>query len=83
MIMSTNCSGSFTMRTISDTRHNLYHKCYKEIRTYEENLEHRPKGIEENEWKKFLDYRQKEETKKKCKQTALNRSKRRARKARW
>ncbi|XP_052111477.1 uncharacterized protein LOC110276740 [Arachis duranensis] len=46
-----------------DTRHNLYHKCYKEIRTYEKNLEHRPKGIEENEWKKFLDYRQKEETK--------------------
>ncbi|RYR35760.1 hypothetical protein Ahy_A10g050875 [Arachis hypogaea] len=53
-----------------DTRHNLYHKCYKEIRTYEKNLEHRPKGIEENEWKKFLDYRQKEETK-----NALNQSK--------
>ncbi|RYR35286.1 hypothetical protein Ahy_A10g050440 [Arachis hypogaea] len=45
------------------TRHNLYHKCYKEIRTYEENLEHHPKGIKENEWKNFLDYRQKEETK--------------------
>ncbi|RYQ98766.1 hypothetical protein Ahy_B07g086546 [Arachis hypogaea] len=45
-----------------DTRHHLYHRCYKEIRTYEENLEHRPKGIEENEWKKFIDYRQKEET---------------------
>ncbi|XLT01373.1 hypothetical protein HN51_050724, partial [Arachis hypogaea] len=49
--------------------------CYKEIRTYEENLEHRPKGIEENEWKKFIDYRQKEETMKKCKQNALNQSK--------
>ncbi|RYR30098.1 hypothetical protein Ahy_B01g054935 [Arachis hypogaea] len=46
-----------------DTRHNLYHKCYKEISTYEKNLEHRSKGIEENEWKKFIDYRQKEETK--------------------
>ncbi|XP_052111507.1 uncharacterized protein LOC107468952 [Arachis duranensis] len=57
------------------TRHNLYHKCYKEIRTYEENLEHHPKGIKENEWKNFLDYRQKEETKKKCKQNTLNRSK--------
>ncbi|RYQ92105.1 hypothetical protein Ahy_B09g098242 [Arachis hypogaea] len=43
-----------------DTRHNLYHKCYKETRTYEKNLDHRPKGIEENEWKRFLNYRQKE-----------------------
>ncbi|RYR62681.1 hypothetical protein Ahy_A04g020401 [Arachis hypogaea] len=48
-----------------DTRHNLYHKCYKETRTYEKNLEHRPKGIEENKWKRFLNYRQKEETKEK------------------
>ncbi|RYQ92142.1 hypothetical protein Ahy_B09g098292 [Arachis hypogaea] len=46
-----------------DTRHNLHHKCYKETRTYEENLEHRLKGIEENEWKQFLNYHQKEETK--------------------
>nr|XP_025625671.1 uncharacterized protein LOC112717969 [Arachis hypogaea] len=48
-----------------DTRHLLYHRCYKEKRTYEENLKHHPKGIEENEWKKFIDYRQKEETKEK------------------
>ncbi|RYR28573.1 hypothetical protein Ahy_B01g052719 [Arachis hypogaea] len=48
-----------------DTRHNLYHKCYKETMTYEKNLEHHPKGIEENEWKRFLNYRQKEETKEK------------------
>ncbi|XP_015959964.1 uncharacterized protein LOC107483870 [Arachis duranensis] len=46
-----------------DTRNNLYHKCYKKIRTYEKNLKHRSKGIEENEWKKFFDYHQKEETK--------------------
>ncbi|RYR66106.1 hypothetical protein Ahy_A03g012048 [Arachis hypogaea] len=46
-----------------NTRHNLYHKCYKETRTSEENLEHRPKGIEENECKRFLNYCQKEETK--------------------
>ncbi|XP_016165100.1 uncharacterized protein LOC107607690 [Arachis ipaensis] len=45
-----------------DTRHHLYHRCYKEIRIYEKNLKHCPKGIEENEWKKFIDYRQKEET---------------------
>ncbi|XP_025628324.1 uncharacterized protein [Arachis hypogaea] len=47
-----------------DTRHNL-HKCYKETRTFKENLKHRPSGIEENEWKRFLEYRQKEETKEK------------------
>ncbi|RYQ83195.1 hypothetical protein Ahy_B10g101828 [Arachis hypogaea] len=58
-----------------DTRHHLYHRCYKEIRTYEENLEHLPKGIDENEWKKFINNRQKEGTMKKCKQNALNRSK--------
>nr|XP_025681027.1 uncharacterized protein LOC112782714 [Arachis hypogaea] len=46
-----------------DTKHHLYHRCYKEIKTYEENLKHHPKGIEENEWKNFIDYRQKEETK--------------------
>ncbi|XP_015943922.1 uncharacterized protein LOC107469044 [Arachis duranensis] len=48
-----------------DTRHKLYHKCYKETRTFEENLKHRPKGIEEDHWKWFLEYRQKEETKEK------------------
>nr|XP_025678846.1 uncharacterized protein LOC112778775 [Arachis hypogaea] len=48
-----------------DTRHNLYHKCYKETRTYEKNLDHRPKGIEENEWKRFLNYRQKEKKQRK------------------
>ncbi|RYR24454.1 hypothetical protein Ahy_B02g057957 [Arachis hypogaea] len=48
-----------------DTRHHLYHRYYKETRTYEENLKHHPKGIEENEWKKFIDYRQKEDTKEK------------------
>ncbi|RYQ82800.1 hypothetical protein Ahy_B10g101370 [Arachis hypogaea] len=58
-----------------DTRHHLYHRCYKEIRTYEENLKHHPKGIDENEWKKFIDYHQKEEIKKKCRQNALNPSK--------
>nr|XP_025653057.1 uncharacterized protein LOC112749013 [Arachis hypogaea] len=57
-----------------DTRHHLYDRCYKEIRTYEKNLEHRSKGIVENEWKKFIDYCQKEETKKKCKQNVLDQS---------
>ncbi|RYR25422.1 hypothetical protein Ahy_B02g059149 [Arachis hypogaea] len=35
-----------------DTRNNLYHKCYKETRTFKKNLKHRPLGIEENEWKR-------------------------------
>ncbi|RYR15188.1 hypothetical protein Ahy_B04g071914 [Arachis hypogaea] len=46
-----------------DNKHKLYHKCYKETRTFEKNLEHRPKGIEEDHWKWFFEYRQKEETK--------------------
>ncbi|RYQ83243.1 hypothetical protein Ahy_B10g101891 [Arachis hypogaea] len=48
---------------IKDTRHNLYHKCYKETRTFDENHKHRLKGIEEDHWKWFLEYHQKEETK--------------------
>ncbi|RYR43783.1 hypothetical protein Ahy_A08g040183 [Arachis hypogaea] len=48
---------------IKDTRHNLYHKYYKETSTFEKNLEHRLSRIEENEWKWFFEYRQKEETK--------------------
>ncbi|XP_057763489.1 uncharacterized protein LOC130983285 [Arachis stenosperma] len=58
-----------------DTRNHLFHMCYKQIRTYEENLKHHPAGIDKNDWKKFVDYRLKEETQKKCKQNALNRSK--------
>ncbi|RYR28102.1 hypothetical protein Ahy_B01g052212 [Arachis hypogaea] len=58
-----------------DIRHNLYHKFYEETRTFERNVKHRPLGIEENYWKCFLEYRQKEETKKNCKQNALNWSK--------
>ncbi|RYQ99086.1 hypothetical protein Ahy_B07g086946 [Arachis hypogaea] len=58
-----------------DTRHNLYHKFYNETKTLEKNIKHRPLEIEENNWKWFLEYRLKEETKKKCKQNALNRSK--------
>ncbi|RYR09110.1 hypothetical protein Ahy_B05g077209 [Arachis hypogaea] len=49
--------------------------CYKETRTFEENLKHHPSRIEESHWKWFLEYRQKEETKKKCNQNALNWSK--------
>ncbi|XP_052107561.1 uncharacterized protein LOC127740556 [Arachis duranensis] len=58
-----------------DTRHHLFHRCYKQIRTYEENLQHHPKEIDKNNWKKFVDYRLNEETQKKCKQNTLNRSK--------
>ncbi|XP_052107575.1 uncharacterized protein LOC110273608 [Arachis duranensis] len=45
-----------------DSRHHLFHRCYKQIRTYEENLRHHPKGIDKNNWKKFVDYRLNEET---------------------
>ncbi|RYR66246.1 hypothetical protein Ahy_A03g012226 [Arachis hypogaea] len=40
-----------------DIRHNLYHKCYKETRTFEENIKHHPSRIEENIWKWLLEYR--------------------------
>ncbi|XP_052118986.1 uncharacterized protein LOC107493890 [Arachis duranensis] len=58
-----------------DTKNHLFHMCYKQIRTYEKNLKHHPAGIDKNDWKKFVDYRLNEETQKKCKQNALNRSK--------
>ncbi|XP_020963777.1 uncharacterized protein LOC110265233 [Arachis ipaensis] len=58
-----------------DSRHHLFHRCYKQIRTYEKNLQHHPKGIDKNDWKKFVDYCLNEETQKKCKQNTLNRSK--------
>ncbi|RYR77444.1 hypothetical protein Ahy_A01g001903 [Arachis hypogaea] len=45
-----------------DTRNHLFHMCYKQIRTYEENLKHHPAGIDKNDWKKFVDCRLKEET---------------------
>ncbi|RYR14108.1 hypothetical protein Ahy_B04g070750 isoform B [Arachis hypogaea] len=32
-----------------DTRHHLFHRCYKQIRTYEKNLQHHPKGIDKND----------------------------------
>ncbi|RYQ91824.1 hypothetical protein Ahy_B09g097859 [Arachis hypogaea] len=60
---------------VKDTRHNLYHKFYEGTKTFEKNIKHRPSRIEENHWKWFLEYRKKQETKKKCKQNALNRSK--------
>ncbi|RYR07288.1 hypothetical protein Ahy_B05g074609 [Arachis hypogaea] len=45
-----------------DTRHHLFHRYYKQIRTYEKNFQHHPKGIDKNDWKKFIDYRLNEET---------------------
>ncbi|XP_057730149.1 uncharacterized protein LOC130945453 [Arachis stenosperma] len=45
-----------------DSRHHLFHRCYKQIKTYEENFQHHPKGIDKNDGKKFVDYRLNEET---------------------
>ncbi|XP_057756265.1 uncharacterized protein LOC130975489 [Arachis stenosperma] len=56
-------------------RDHAYNMLKKQIRTYEENLRHHPKGIDKNDWKKFVDYRLNEDTQKKCKQNTLNRSK--------
>ncbi|XLS85667.1 hypothetical protein HN51_035833 [Arachis hypogaea] len=45
-----------------DSRHHLFHRCYKQVKTYEKNLQHHPKGIDKNDWKKFVNYRLNEET---------------------
>ncbi|RYR08418.1 hypothetical protein Ahy_B05g076094 [Arachis hypogaea] len=50
-------------------------KGYKTQLTLEKNVKRHLSRIDANHWKLFFEYRLKEETKKKCKQNALNRSK--------
>ncbi|RYR59438.1 hypothetical protein Ahy_A05g025319 [Arachis hypogaea] len=58
-----------------EARNHLYHKCYDEQMSWEENLKKKPSGINIQQWRWFVNYRLKESTKKKCRQNALNRSK--------
>ncbi|XP_025650896.1 uncharacterized protein [Arachis hypogaea] len=62
-------------RAWKDTRSHLYHYFYKADRTLEENIRRRPPGITADHWRWFLDYRNSEDTKEKCKKNAENRSK--------
>ncbi|XP_057734190.1 uncharacterized protein LOC130949513 [Arachis stenosperma] len=62
-------------RTWKETRNRLYHHCYASEQTLEENIEHRPSEITADDWRWYLNYRNSEETKEKCKKNVENRSK--------
>ncbi|XLS48143.1 hypothetical protein HN51_022501, partial [Arachis hypogaea] len=50
-------------RNWKNTRNNLFHKFYDSRRTFEQNVNHKPSGIDANHWKWFLEYRLKDSTK--------------------
>ncbi|KAL4294389.1 hypothetical protein AHAS_Ahas18G0223200 [Arachis hypogaea] len=60
---------------VKETRLRLYNAFYEPTFTFEQNIEHRPSGIDQEHWREFLEYRAKPETKEKCKKNATNRSK--------
>ncbi|RYQ79679.1 hypothetical protein Ahy_Scaffold2g107643 [Arachis hypogaea] len=62
-------------RTWKETRNHLYHYFYKSDLTLEQNIKGRPPGITADHWRWFLDYRNSEETKEKCRKNTENRSK--------
>ncbi|RYR50924.1 hypothetical protein Ahy_A06g025952 [Arachis hypogaea] len=62
-------------RSWKETRNRLYHYCYDPELSLASNIENRPDGITADHWKRFLDYRNSEETQDKCKKNAENRSK--------
>ncbi|RYR09564.1 uncharacterized protein [Arachis hypogaea] len=62
-------------RAWKETRSRLYHRYYDAELSLAENIENRPDGITAEHWRKFLDYRNSEETQEKCKKNAENRSK--------
>ncbi|XP_016175329.1 uncharacterized protein LOC107617938 isoform X3 [Arachis ipaensis] len=62
-------------RVWKETKNKLYHHCYDSELSLEENIENCPLGITADHWRWFLDYRNSEETKEKCKKNAENRSK--------
>ncbi|RYR43607.1 hypothetical protein Ahy_A08g040026 [Arachis hypogaea] len=64
-------------RNWKNTRNNLFHKFYSSRRTFEQNANHKPSGINANHWKWFLEYRLKDSTKEKCRKNAINCSKQR------
>ncbi|QHO25078.1 uncharacterized protein DS421_12g378000 [Arachis hypogaea] len=64
-------------RNWKNTRNNLFHKFYDSRRTFEQNANHKPSGIDANHWKWFLEYRLKDSTKEKCRKNAANHAKQR------
>ncbi|XP_020968026.1 uncharacterized protein LOC107617263 [Arachis ipaensis] len=64
-------------RNWKNTRNNLFHKFYDSRRTFEQDANHKPSGIDANHWKWFLEYRLKDSTKEKCRKNTANCSKQR------
>nr|XP_025679602.1 uncharacterized protein LOC112779518 [Arachis hypogaea] len=62
-------------RDWKETRNRLYHHCYDPELSLAANIENCPDGITADHWKRFLDFRNSEETLDKCKKNAENRSK--------
>ncbi|RYR18468.1 hypothetical protein Ahy_B03g063091 [Arachis hypogaea] len=62
-------------RAWKETRNILYHHCYDPELSLAANIENRPDGITADHWRRFLDYRNSEETQEKCKKNVKNRSK--------
>ncbi|XP_020973254.1 uncharacterized protein LOC110269752 [Arachis ipaensis] len=62
-------------RAWKDTRNHLYHYFYKEDLTLEQNIKGHPPRITADHWRWFLDYRNSEETKEKCRKHVENRLK--------
>ncbi|XP_072075788.1 uncharacterized protein [Arachis hypogaea] len=58
-----------------ETRLRLYNDFFEPTFMTEQNIEHRPPGIDREYWRWFLDYRAKAEMKEKCRKNAKNRSK--------
>ncbi|KAL4293160.1 hypothetical protein AHAS_Ahas18G0100300 [Arachis hypogaea] len=50
-------------RNWKNTRKNLFHKFYDSRRTFEQNANYKPLGMDANHWKWFLEYRLKHSTK--------------------
>ncbi|XLU35296.1 hypothetical protein S245_071362, partial [Arachis hypogaea] len=49
-------------RSWRNTRNHLFHKVYDKELTFEKNLKRKPAGIDANHWKRFIEYRLKEDT---------------------
>ncbi|RYQ85520.1 uncharacterized protein [Arachis hypogaea] len=62
-------------RAWKETRNRLYHDHYDSQLTIEQNIEGRPPWITADHWRWYLDYRNSEDTKEKCRENTVNRSK--------
>ncbi|RYQ89348.1 hypothetical protein Ahy_B09g096041 isoform B [Arachis hypogaea] len=59
-------------RSWEEMRSRLYHDYYNSKKMIEQNIEERPPGISADHWRWFLDYRNSEDTKEKCRKNVMN-----------